>query len=475
MSGHEFPPINRLGYSLDLLTVTPLDIKAVDQSIKKAFKIFDYDPDEHTREVKTGDETFQVPKTIGVSTDISNFQGSFVTYHSGSEASSKFETDASLSIRYLAVSGGASASYATEKSFRQQNQYAFYAMNADLYSASLRDYINYINEEVLLKRIAKLPRPFDGNHPEHEKKYCDFFASVRTHVINYCTYGARCQMSVWASNTESEVNNHFAASVTASYNGVFARGSFDASVKKESHYKNFTELKQAQVTAQGGDLNLGTYFIMHPDSMDAYDAWGKTTATYPNVTSFSTVEIWSLLRDSASDDLSDAADDLEKAFDHLKDHKEIHDTPVTLSIESDWAEFGLLTPSAVINKPQPSKIPDNTVWSETKIQWGREHSHAYERKDIRFVVSNDGSPIDFYIAHGSQAGPNGRGKVTIITNQGWYENKEITDNNWNTVWFYQKPVNPKVTQTRLSRNCKPCTWNKTLSEYLYEIGHYKKE
>ena len=125
---------------------------------------------------------------------MANYQGSFLTYRSGSEAFSAFQADASLSIRYLCVSGGASASYATEKTLRRENQHAFYSFNADLYAANLRDYIDSINETALKRGIASLPTPFNGNDQTHAKKYRDFFGSFGTHVITYSTYGARCQL-----------------------------------------------------------------------------------------------------------------------------------------------------------------------------------------------------------------------------------------------------------------------------------------
>ncbi|KAK1230926.1 hypothetical protein PQX77_005957 [Marasmius sp. AFHP31] len=470
----DFPPVNRLGYSLDMLTVTPLSIKAVDQSIKRGRKIINYDPEWRTREVKLGDITYTIPGNIGVSTDLNNYQGGFVTYRSGSEAHEAFQADASLSIRYMSVSGGASASYATEKTLRRENQHAFYAFNADLYSANLRDYIDDINEKALKSRIEELPQPFNGSNKDHEKKYRDFFGTFGTHVITYCTYGARCQLNVWASNSNSSVNNRFSASVTASYNGVFAGGEFDASVKKEEQYSEFMELRQADVTAQGGELNAGVYFVQHPDNMEAYDAWGRTVASYPNVTSLSTIEIWSLLRDASAKELRDAADQLEKAFNYLKSHKEVHRTQVTLTIESDWAEFGLLTPSAVIIRD--GDIPDHTIFKETKVQWGKEHSHDYHRQDIRFTIVNDGSPMDFYISHGSNAGSdNGKGTAKLITQQGIHENNDITDNVWNTKWFYQKPVNPQAVETRLMKERKPREWRDTLTDYLHEINHYEGE
>ncbi|THU80321.1 hypothetical protein K435DRAFT_874501 [Dendrothele bispora CBS 962.96] len=101
--------------------------------------------------------------------------------------------------------------------------------------------------------------------------------------------------NVWASNIDSSVN------VTAFYNGIFG-GNVSAGVKNETQYKT---------------LDKGTFFVRHPDSLQA----------------FSIVEIWSLLRDAK--ELRDIADQLENAFNHLKDHPEIHHTRVTLTIESD--------------------------------------------------------------------------------------------------------------------------------------------
>lgn len=141
-----------------------------------------------------GDETYNVPRCIGVAQDVNNIQGNYITYRSGSEASSSFQAEASLSVRYLAVSGSASASYATEKSFRQENQYAFYSFNADTYAASLRDYADLLNESALKRRIADLPVPFDGSNSDHVKQWRDFFSSFGTHVIINCSYGARFQL-----------------------------------------------------------------------------------------------------------------------------------------------------------------------------------------------------------------------------------------------------------------------------------------
>ena len=72
---NELPATNWLGYSLDLLTLTPMDIKAVSidlveipgvlmrhsqvtESVKKGRRIIQYYPDEDTRPVRIGETTF---------------------------------------------------------------------------------------------------------------------------------------------------------------------------------------------------------------------------------------------------------------------------------------------------------------------------------------------------------------------------------------------------------------------------------
>lgn len=151
--------------------------------------------------------TFDVPRCIGVATDVNNTQGRYVAYSSGTEASEEFQLDASASINYLAFSGSASASYATEKTFKQEFQFAFYSFNADTYMAKLRNYGSLLNEKDLKKRVKQLPQPFNGNDDLHVKKWREFFSTFGTHVIISCSYGARCQLVSAFSRSASKAIN----------------------------------------------------------------------------------------------------------------------------------------------------------------------------------------------------------------------------------------------------------------------------
>lgn len=130
----------------------------------------------------SGKNQYQVPRCIGVSNyNISD--GNYVTYKTGTEASSSFQTDVSMSARYLAVSAGASTSYGLDKSFKREDQFAFYSFNADTFLASMRNYADLLNETALLRRLKEIPEPFDGQNDEILDEWKDFFASFGSHVI----------------------------------------------------------------------------------------------------------------------------------------------------------------------------------------------------------------------------------------------------------------------------------------------------
>jgi hypothetical protein len=194
--------------------------------------------------------------------------------------------------------------------------------------------------------------------------------------------------NVWASTASSEVNEKFSSNVTAEYNGITAGGNFDASVESESQYKTFTEYVQKLVSVQGGDINLAINIVSNPTVYANYDAWTKTILLRPDLMNFQTVEIWSLMKDASSSHLRQIANTIQDAFNYIVTHPQPYSTAVSLSIQSDWCEFGLLTPSAIIipNKDIPFPDPGNTVQSETKILWGKEYSHDQRRQTIEYVL-----------------------------------------------------------------------------------------
>ena len=75
------------------------------------------------------------------------------------------------------------------------------------------------------------------------------------------------------------------------------------------------------------------------------------------------------MRNAKSDALASYANAVEEAFYQLSEHPQVHYTTCTIIVSSDWAEIGLLSPSAYIDKdPNAQEIP-GTVLSSTKVNW----------------------------------------------------------------------------------------------------------
>ncbi|KAI5984015.1 hypothetical protein EDC04DRAFT_1705016 [Pisolithus marmoratus] len=464
----DLPAVDRLGYAINLSDITPFDIGAVDNYVIYGRRLLSIDFD-NVRDVTIGGVTYSVPRDVSVTNDNNVVTGEYITFPDGRDAASAFGADATYPLRYFAVSGTTSGTYAARKSFLDHHQYAFFSYAEGSYSARLRDYAESLREAPLLVGLEGLPKPFDSSNAATVKEYKDFFERYGSHIIHNVNYGARYPLKVWASNETPEVNAMFNTDVKAKFNGIPSGGVYDASVTTQDQYKKFSEYFQYLVTVSGGGDRSklantdGTY--------NDYQTWIQSIKEYsPGLLSFQVIEVWTLMKLAESDVLRSYADPLYDAFIWIVGHPDVYKTAVSLTIESDWAEFSLLTPSAVIVPDPDSPYPSqNTVASDTRVQWGKEHSHDYQRQTLKFFVVNDGSPIDFSISHGSQAGPSSRG-VAIVTMEGnTYRNDSITDDIWNTLWYYKAPVSGTPV-SRLSDTYKGSRsyyeWTDVLKDYL---------
>ncbi|KAI6027942.1 hypothetical protein BKA83DRAFT_4236389 [Pisolithus microcarpus] len=464
----DLPAVDRIGYALNLSDITPFDIGAVDNYVIYARRLLSIDFN-NVRDITIDGVTYSVPRDISVTNDNNVVTGEYITFADGRDAASAFSADASYPLRYFAVSGTTSGTYAARKSFLDHHQYAFFSHAEVSYSARLRDYANSLEESPLLAALDGIPKPFDESSATTVKKYQDFFRDYGSHIIHNVNYGARYPLKVWASNETPAVNSMFNADVKAKFNGIPSGGVYDATVMAQDQYKKFEEYFQYLVTVSGGGDRSklantdGTY--------DDYQKWEDSIKdNRPGLLSFQVIEVWTLMKLANSDVLKSYADPLYNAFMWIVGHPDVYKTAVSLDIQSDWAEFNLLTPSAVIMPDPQSPYPaQNTVASDTRVQWGKEYSHVYERQTLRFFVVNDGSPIDFSTSHGSLAGLNSGGKAIVTVEANNYANEVITDNKWNTQWFYKVPVSgtPVSTLSETYKGSKPhYEWTDVLEHYL---------
>ncbi|KAG2146795.1 hypothetical protein DEU56DRAFT_931054 [Suillus clintonianus] len=430
MPNSKLPVNSWLGYTFDLSTTTTMDITTATHAVLKIRRIIDYKPDTVLGTFETDGQVYDVPTAVSITTDVLSPQGGFRHYSTGTDATTDFRKDTSLSMRYLAVQSSPSCS---ARSLTKENQYAFYSFTKIMYGAYLKNYGDLLDERALLEGVADLPIPFSGTDPDILKQYKVFFQGYGSHVIIGGNYGARFQMNVWASNKTDAVNEKFGGDVVAAFDGIPYGGKYDHSLPNEPQYKTFLEYMQKLVSVSGGDPKYALAVAANPSCYATYESWLKSVTNTPRSTvlNLQTEEIWVLMRRSTDMLLKYFADQLEAAFTYILAHPKHHKTAVVFEIESNWAEFNLLTPNATVGPDPKHLYPFGTIASNTRVKW----SHNYAaRRTLRFFIINDGSPIDFSISHGS-GGHKGMAQATIENRH--YLNDDITGN---THWFYRAPV-----------------------------------
>lgn len=171
-----------------------------------------------------------------------------------------------------------------------------------------------------------------------------------------------------------------------------------------------------------------------PDNLaQTFQSWIATTDKALDVTNLRVTSVSTLL--SASNDLnvSDRAYDIGQALTWVLENPERHRVKGRLVIDSDWAEFGLLSPGCFL-KCSPHKQEDIVI-TPTKIVWGTPGSHKVRRQvavesvnspdiphgdysltcclQLSFMLENDGSPIRFETSHGSDGSRKNNGSCIV--------------------------------------------------------------
>jgi len=159
--------------------------------------------------------------------------------------------------------------------------------------------------------------------------------------------------------------------------------------------------------------------------------------------------LWDLMSASDEPAVSSRSLDVQRAYEWIGANPQEHRTKCRFVINSDWGEIGLLTPSAFImedpDSPIDPSVKANLILSSTRITWGKERSHNFQRDvTIDFIIKNDGSPVDIELSHGSDGDTGGSGRCSVSFNDKPYENSGVKGNNWNTQWFYACEVSSNV-------------------------------
>ena len=175
------------------------------------------------------------------------------------------------------------------------------------------------------------------------------------------------------------------ADLSVAYNGLVTSGKIDVSVQTESQYKSFSEEVMQQVSCRGGDASLSAKLNASYQADDIYlifQQWVQSSTENPGVMALETMPLWTVMGATFDPDILKRALDVQSAFYWILQNPAPHWTKGAVTINSDWGEFGITSPSAyIIQDPDAPPTIDNLVFSGTKIQWGKEYSHTFQ-KDV---------------------------------------------------------------------------------------------
>ncbi|KAJ8075863.1 hypothetical protein PM082_021495 [Marasmius tenuissimus] len=331
----DFPANSWLGFGLDMATMpVPLTPKEAVQAIQQSKRVLLFDQN-NGRLITINGQTYNVPEAIAISQDIREGE-TFVTFPTGEDATLEFNSDSSLSPRLLPITGGSSMMRPLANFNKSDYQYTYYCLRQPRYLATLSNYDDLFNTEILLEAVQGLPSFSEQIDESVVAEYRKFFQTIGSHVITGVEYGSalylvslkasRCiwieksyylpTKSNWAARTHPDVNDAWAENVKARYNGIPSGGHFDENVEKTGQYKQFLDILNRKESVEGGDHKLAEALI-HGLEYQTFQEWKGTDGQNPEVVFFHLVELWTLMRMSDNIDLLKAALDLSAAYEWI--------------------------------------------------------------------------------------------------------------------------------------------------------------
>ncbi|KAI1619206.1 hypothetical protein EDD37DRAFT_584745 [Exophiala viscosa] len=453
----DFPPSSWLGYGIDLTAVGPNDINAVTEAIITTYALIPMSPT--TSVVDVANAKWNKPDNVNVAVDVASSSSSLNSWKDGTSTAEALKTNASLSAQYMAVSGDVSISYCVNSSFEEDRSYSLFSYNQNVADVKFKSYGQSIDKDTLATAISGLNlQNWDPANKDVVNSYKTLFNVLGSHIVVGATYGGRFQM----------------VHLSVAYNGLVTSGKIDASVQSEDQYKSYSKEVMQQVSCQGGDVSLSAKLNTSYRADDIYSTfqqWAQSSTLNPGVMNLETTPLWTVMAATFDPDILKHSNDVKSAFYWILENPAPHWTKGVVTINSDWGEFGITSPSAyIIQDPDLPPTVDNLVFSGTKIQWGREYSHAFQRDvTINFIIVNDGSGLNFELSHGSDGASSKDGRIDVTFNNNTYTASAVTDNNWNTQFFFNKPVNPNehtLTQETVSTGgFSGTSWDK---KFIYD-------
>lgn len=161
--------------------------------------------------------------------------------------------------------------------------------------------------------------------------------------------------SASSSSQDSEIQSHFFTYVNAVFNGVLFSGEFDLTVKQTNDYRQFYAGMEKTIAIRGGNQELANQLAHNPSDLSTYQRWAATHLERADLVGVQALEIWHLMQSSSDTEIINAAKSVQDAYEYIVAHPVSHVTHVQLTIFSDWATFGLLSPEAIITEDPSAK------------------------------------------------------------------------------------------------------------------------
>jgi hypothetical protein len=270
-----------------------------------------------------GNKILNIPENTSLTQGLGHTTTHSLKVERGDSLASELSTSASLSASYCGVSADTSAQYNYSSSLNASNYYAVVSVDHSSFFLRLKGhkdtYCN-INTE-LISDADKLPE-WKENDVSIYNRYVDFFKSWGTHVIKNCTYGARYQLKVETSSTDSKSKEEFGVHVGAEYNGVASvKGSAD--VKHSDEFKSYLKSRKFETQIYGGQSGSSLILGQAPDDEGKYqDAWANWAKSVNDesadaLVNISVDSIGNLLRGSSNPDHQRVSAKLISALDYL--------------------------------------------------------------------------------------------------------------------------------------------------------------
>lgn len=205
-------------------------------------------------------------------------------------------TTAKVSVSYGAFSGHMESSFSHQVAQSSEYMFAHNTMYTWAGSLQLQPDTQYLNT-YFSDAIKKLPSEVT---PNNLYLFTEFFAAFGVYYTRQVRLGGSLEFYVAVSTTSIDDSQQVKVMLEAHYNGLFSKGSIDASLEKSARWQSYISTSIVNMNLVGGSIDtqaeLAGINLKQPssDTVAAYNAWVKTIGENLNPINFQLAPIWEL-------------------------------------------------------------------------------------------------------------------------------------------------------------------------------------